>query len=176
MTININDISQGLPGLTTTSGKHLFEACIVCLTRQNHNHNGTKLSVYGDKQIDFTLTWDNIFDDQLDRTWADQFYATEHGAVCLAILLALKLTDYTIIEKSARKNGFDYWLGQKEDVLFQKKARLEISGIFSGTEKEINTRYKVKVKQTNQSDSLNLTAFIGIVEFSKPIANFGTKK
>ena len=109
MKININDISQGLPGLTATSGKHLFEACVVCLNRQNHNHNGTKLSVYGDKKIDFTLTWDNIFDDQLDRTWADQFYATEHGAVCLAILLALKLTDYTIIEKSARKNGFDYY-------------------------------------------------------------------
>jgi len=176
MTININDIYQGLPGLTTTSGKHLFEACIVCLTRQNHNSNGTKLSVYGDKQIDFTLTWDNIFDEQLDRTWADQFYATEHGAVCLVILLALKLTDYTIIEKSARKNGFDYWLGQKEDILFQKKARLEISGIFSGTEKDVNARYKVKVKQTNQSDTLNLTDYIGIVEFSKPIANFGTKK
>ncbi len=176
MTININDISQGLPGLTTTSGKHLFEACVVCLTRQNHNHRGTKLSVYGDKKIDFTLIWDNVFDDQLDRTWADQFYATEHGAVCLAILLALKLTDYTIIEKSARENGFDYWLGQKDDILFQKKARLEISGIFSGTEKEINTRYKVKVKQTNQSDGLNLHAYIGIVEFSNPIANFGVKK
>jgi len=176
MKININDISQSLPGLTATSGKHLFEACVVCLNRQNHNGNGTKLSVYGDKQIDFILTWDNIFDEQLDRTWADQFYATEHGAVCLAILLALKLTDYTIIEKSARKNGFDYWLGQKDDILFQKKARLEISGIFSGTEKEINTRYKVKVKQTNQSDTLKLIAYIGIVEFSKPIANFGAKK
>jgi len=94
----------------------------------------------------------------------------------LAILLALKLTDYTIIEKSARKNGFDYWLGQKGDILFQKKARLEISGIFKGAVKDVNARYKVKVKQTNQSDSLNLPAYVGIVEFSNPTANFGVKK
>ena len=122
------------------------------------------------------LVWDNIFDEQLDRTWADQFYATEHGAVCLAILIALKMTNYTIIEKSARKNGFDYWLGEKDDILFQKKARLEVSGIFKGTEKDVNKRYKIKVIQTNQSDLLKIPAYIGIVEFSNPIANFGIKK
>jgi hypothetical protein len=176
MTIDIREIVQGLPGLSIVSGQHLYESCVVCLSRSNHKYVGTTLGVYGDSKIDCTITWDNIFDNQLDRTWGDQFYATEHGAVCIAILLALKLTKYTIIEKSARKNGFDYWLGEKGDILFQKKARLEISGIFKGTEKEVNTRYKVKVKQTNQSDSLNLPAYIGIVEFSNPITNFGAKK
>jgi len=176
MTIDIHEISQGLPGLSKVSGQHLYESCVVCLTRHKHNNLGTSINIYGDKEINCSLIWDNIYNEQLDRTWADQFYATEHGAVCLAILLALKLTDFTIIEKSARKNGFDYWLGQKGDFLFQKKARLEISGIFKGAEKDVNARYKVKVKQTNQSDSLNLPAYVGIVEFSKPIANFGTKK
>ncbi len=176
MTIDINEIAQGLPGLSKTSGQHLYEGCVVCLTRHKHSNLGTNLNVYGDNVITYKLTWGNIYDDQLDKTWADQFYATEHGAVCLAILLALKLTEFTIIEKSARRNGFDYWLGQKGDILFQKKARLEISGIFKGAEKDVNARYKVKVKQTNQSDSLNLPAYVGIVEFSNPIANFGTKK
>jgi len=176
MTIDIQEIFQGLPGLSTTSGQHLYEGCVVCLTRQNHNSTGTDLNVYGDTTINYNLTWDNIFDDQLDRTWADQFYATEHGAVCLSILLALKLTNFTIIEKSARKNGFDYWLGEKGDILFQKKARLEVSGIFNGSTKDVNARYKIKVKQTQQSDSLNLPAYIGIVEFRNPIANFGSKK
>src|SRR5688500_8083219 len=106
MTLNLNDITQGLPGLTPAIGQHLFESCVVCLTRQNHDHKGTRFRVYGDQKIDFTLTWNDIFSDQLERSWADQFYATEHGAVCLAILLALKMTDYTIVEKSARKNGF----------------------------------------------------------------------
>jgi len=83
--------------------------------------------------------------------------------VCIAILLALKLTDYTIVEKSARKNGFDYWLGKKDDILFQKKARLEISGIFNGSEKDINKRYNVKVKQTEQSDALKIPAYIALL-------------
>jgi hypothetical protein len=176
MTIDIREIVQGLPGLTPASGQHLYEACVVCLTRQNHNPTETSFGVYGDNKINYNLIWENIFDEQLDRTWADQFYATEHGAVCLAILLALKLTNYTIIERSARKNGFDYWLGEKGDFLFQKMARLEISGIFTGSETDVNARYKVKIRQTNQSDSLNIPAYIGIVEFSHPFANFGAKK
>lgn len=176
MKLDIKEIAQGLPGLSKASGQHLYEGYVVCLTRQTHKYSGTSLQVYGDTKIDYNLIWDNIFDDQLDKTWADQFYATEHGAICLAVMLALKLTDFTIIERSARKNGFDYWLGKKGDILFQKKARLEISGIFNGSEKEVNARYKVKIKQTNQSDSLNLPAYIAIVEFSNPIVNFGIKK
>ncbi|MBN7810181.1 hypothetical protein J0A68_04380 [Algoriphagus sp. H41] len=176
MTIDLKEISNGLPGLSKVSGQHLFESCVVCLTRQSHSNTGTTIEVKGDTTVTTTLIWDNIFDDQLDRTWKDQFYATEHGAVCIAILLALKLTEYTIIEKSARKNGFDYWLGDNDDILFQKKARLEISGIFQGTEKDVKKRYDVKVKQTQQSDALKIPAYIGIVEFSNPIANWGSKK
>jgi len=33
----------------------------------------------------------------------------------------------------------------------------------------------MRVKQTEQSDALKIPAYIGIVEFSKPIANFGAK-
>ncbi|MCW5198403.1 hypothetical protein VU07_01785 [Desulfobulbus sp. F4] len=176
MILNIKDICQGLPGLSKTSGAHLFEGCVVCLSRHNHNPAGTTFSIYGDEEINYQITWENIFDDQLNRTWNDQVYATEHGAVCLAILIALKMTRYTIIEKSPRMNGFDYWLGDKNDIPFQKKARLEISGIFRGTEQDVNKRYRVKIKQTDQSDSLGLPAYIGIVEFSNPMANFGIKK
>jgi hypothetical protein len=176
MKIDLKEIYNGLPGLSKVSGRHLYEGCIVCLSRQNHNSSGTFLELIGDQNIITALTWDNIFDDQLDRTWKDQFYATEHGAVCISILIALKLTDYTIIEKSVRKNGFDYWLGEKDDILFQKKARLEVSGIFNGTDKDVSKRFKVKIKQTDQSDSLKIPAYIGVVEFSKPIANFGIKK
>jgi hypothetical protein len=176
MILDIHEITSGFPGLTVRSGEHLYEACIVCLTRQNHSYKDTKFTIYGDANIDYTLTWEDICDDQLERTWSDQIYATEHGAVCLAILLALKLTKFTVIEKSARQNGFDYWLGEKSDGLFQHKARLEVSGIFTGNQQEVNTRYKVKIKQTDQSDGLNLPAYIGIVEFSNPIAKFGEKK
>ncbi len=175
MTINVNEICDGLPGITPISGKHLFEACVVCLTRQNHSFEGTKLAVSFDKQFEMTMTWDNIFNEQLDRTWKDQEYTTEHGAVCLAILTALKLTDFTVIERAVKKTGIDYWLGKKGDLLFQIKARLEISGIFNGSENEIYCRYNFKIKQTKQSDKSQLPAFIGIVEFNKPFIKFGEK-
>ncbi|TLV00490.1 hypothetical protein [Dyadobacter luticola] len=174
--MNIQTILDGLPGLSKTSASHLYEGCVVCLARHNHSYKGTQLALQGDATEEISLAWNNIFDDQLDRTWADQFYATEHGAVCLAILIALRLTDYTIVEKSARKNGFDYWLGKKDDILFQRKARLEISGIFKGKESDMLARHKVKIKQTNPSDNLLLPAYVGIVEFSKPMAIFGVKK
>jgi hypothetical protein len=176
MIVNISDITSGLPGITSVTGEHLYEGCIVCLARQNHSSKGTKLLVSGDVTKNITLVWTDIYTEQLERTWADQFYATEHGAVCIAILLALKLTNYTVIEKSARKNGFDYWLGNKDDMLFQHKARLEISGIFEGGGKEINRRYTIKLQQTNLSDSSGLPAYIGIVEFSRPTAKFGEKR
>lgn len=176
MTIDLKEIYSGLPGLSKVSGQHLYEGCVVCLSRQNHSYSGTSMELIGDNNLIANLIWENIFDDQLDRTWKDQFYATEHGAVCISILIALKLTNYTIIEKSARKNGFDYWLGEKGDLLFQRKARLEVSGIFNGTDKDVSKRFKVKIKQTDQSDSLKIPAYVGIVEFSKPITNFGIKK
>ena len=53
---------------------------------------------------------------------------------------------------------------------------MEVSGIFNGGEKDINQRYKVKVRQTDLSDSLKIPAYIGIVEFSRPITKFEKKK
>jgi hypothetical protein len=47
----------------------------------------------------------------------------------------LELTDYTIVERACKGTGFDYWLGDEDDDLFQWKARLEISGILKGTKK-----------------------------------------
>lgn len=57
-----------------------------------------------------------------------------------------------------------------------KSARLEVSGIFKGGQKPLETRFKKKIKQTNQSDSINIPAYISIVEFSTPIAKFAQKK
>ncbi|TAE25961.1 MAG: hypothetical protein EAZ92_11415 [Candidatus Kapaibacterium sp.] len=176
MILNINDIKNGLPGITPVAGAFLHEGCVVCLAHQNHNGAGTTFPVSGDAAKNYTLVWTDIYSEELDRAWKDQIDATEYGAVCLAVLLALKLTKYTIIEKSVRKTGFDYWLGDKDDILFQKKARLEISGIFQGNKTELNRRYNIKLQQTNLSDNLRLPAYIGVVEFGRPTAKFGEKK
>lgn len=176
MTINVNEICNELPGLTSVAGRYLFEACAVCLKRQNHSSSGTTLFFSGDAKIEMNMTWDDIYNENVDKTWKDQEYATEHGAVCLSILTVLKLTEYTVVERSRKKTGFDYWLGSKDDKLFQNKARLEVSGIFNGSESDIKRRYQVKIKQTDQSDSMKIPAFVGVVEFSRPHIMFGMKK
>ena len=90
-------------------------------------------------------------------------------------MLAKTLTQYTIIERSRKGTGVDYWLGASDDVLFQRKARLEVSGIFKGNEKDVARRFAEKVMQTASSDSTELPVFISVVEFGTPMANFNKR-
>jgi hypothetical protein len=88
----------------------------------------------------------------------------------VAILLVDSLTEYHIVERSFKGTGFDYWLGPKKSRLFQKAARLEVSGIREGSTNAIDKRIREKVAQTKQSDVLNLPAFVVVVEFGTPTA------
>jgi hypothetical protein len=122
-----------------------------------------------------TLVWSNTNDDQMDRSWKDQQVATEHGAICLGVLIAMDNTPYTIIERSTKTTGVDYWLGVEENSMWQRKARLEVSGIFTGANK-VNPRFRTKIKQTKQSDNTGLPVYICVVEFGTPLAKFGEIK
>ena len=64
-----------------------------------------------------------------------------------------------------------FWLGSKnfQAPYLQKKARLEVSGILCGTDGVINSRIKLKLKQTERSDG-TLPAYIVVVEFGYPKA------
>ncbi len=110
---------------------------------------------------------------QIRLAWKDLQEATEHGAVCVAIILIINKTKYTVIERAVKKTGIDYWLGEKDktenDLPFNKSARLEVSGILQGNNKHIQKRLNLKLDQTKQSDSTKLPKFIAIVEFSKPL-------
>lgn len=175
--IVLEDITKGYPGLTVDSGKTLLEACIVTLYRSNHK-TGIELQISGIAKKGEKLFWEKEFTSQIDRTWKDQIEATELAAVCISILLALKLTQYTVIERSVLGTGFDYWLGNETQNpdLFDKKARLEISGILKGDDKTIDKRTNGKIKQTKQSSGTLLPAYISVVEFSKPKSKFVMRK
>jgi hypothetical protein len=173
--LNLSDIKDGFPGITPILGATCYEACMVCLHRNNHA-DGVLLELHGDNKATISLVWEDHFDDQTDRAWQDQEYTTEHGAICISVMLIKKCTDYTIIERSRKSTGFDYWLGKKDEIPFQNSARLEISGIFKETEQNtIGKRLKIKKKQTNQSDETRLPAYISIIEFGKPQAIFAKK-
>ena len=102
------------------------------------------------------------------RCWADLEFTTEQGAYGIAAVLMPTLTGLRFLERTRKGTGFDYWLGSEDDLLFQKKARLEVSGLRKGDEPEIRSRVKRKKEQTKRSDGVALPAYILIVEFGKP--------
>ena len=176
--INIDILKKGLPGITEIMGSNLVEACVVCLHRSNHLSKKTKLRVRGDIDKSFVLNWEHVYTDQVDRCWMDQEEATEFGAAGISILIVMELTNLVVLERSMKGTGFDYWLGDPEsdDILFQKKARLEVSGIFRGNDGTIISRVKDKLEQMQQSDHFNIPGYVSVIEFSSPIAAFKSKR
>ena len=149
-------------------------AAAVCLEENNFKGN-TELIVDYTKPALCNISWKCV-NQQVKDFHNDLNYAAEQGAYCIAFLLIHKLTDYKVIRQAKRKTGFDYWLGEKdEEYPFTNKARLEVSGLLKGNKNQINSRIKIKKKQTEQSDKLNLPAFVIITEFSKPISKIELK-
>jgi hypothetical protein len=54
--------------------------------------------------------------------------------------------------------------------VFQRAARLEVSGILDGDESKIVTRLNQKKLQTERTDNTRLPAYVAIVEFRLPEA------
>ncbi|MBR6276858.1 MAG: hypothetical protein IKR31_08030 [Prevotella sp.] len=172
--MDITDIRKGLPGISSIAAQQLYETFEVCMHVSKHPED-VKLVVEGDVQKVVDIHWQDEYNDQKERTYADMQYTTEHGAICLSVMLTTSFTPYTIIERSRKGTGFDYWLGDKNSILFQKKARLEVSGILNGDDAVMKSRHASKVMQTDKSDNLHLPAYISVIEFSRPKALF-TKK
>ena len=157
-----------MPGISPGFGSSLAEAGAVCFDNQKHQE-GVAITISGDFQGEYPVFWQTI-DDQMRRCWNDAEEATEHGAYGVAILLIVTLTEYTVIQRSSKTTGFDYWLGKKDDdgLPFIKEARLEVSGIRNGAESTVNSRVNQKLLQVSPTDETKLPAYIVVVEFSKP--------
>jgi hypothetical protein len=84
----------------------------------------------------------------------------------------VQLTGFPRVERSVKGTGVDYWLSGDLDQhgIFQRAARLEVSGILDGDESKIVTRLKQKSLQTERTDKTCLPAYVAIVEFGSPEA------
>jgi len=169
--LHFNHLAEKFPHIPPECGSALEQAIAVCLESQGHR-SGCLMTVEGEFQGNCQLIWNLSLSEAMRRFWSDLVEATEQGAYGLAILLLRANTSMTIIERSRRGTGFDWWLGTEDD-LFQKKARLEISGILTGSPRRINSRYKAKSVQAERSASTGLPDFVVIIEFSSPHAKVG---
>ncbi len=145
------------------------EACKVCLEQQHHR-SGVELGVEGVAEQSFQLVWQTPITEEIRRSWEDAEEATEEGACALAFWVVLEMHDLTVIRRSRKSTGFDYWLARRDEQLFQDAARLEISGIRQGTNAAIKNRVRERGRQTQQSDKAlsHLPAYVVVVEFSQP--------
>jgi hypothetical protein len=175
--INLDILQEGFPAISKAIGRYLAEAGAFCMESNGHK-SGLTLKVKrlkGDK-LQGGLSWSNIIDQQTARAWNDTQEATEYGATAIAIALLQCLSGYTIIERSFKGTGFDYWLGTgeyDENLLpfMQRAARLEISGIWK--ERKGNTlrrRLKQKIKQVEEANYSDVPVVVIVVEFGTPKA------
>ena len=145
----------------------------VCLESQGHTP-GRQLTVRGSIQNSYTLDWPTV-SAQVRRTWADSIEATELAAEGIAISLLREETGYVTIERAALGTRIDRWLGNAGDApYFQRKARLETSGILHGGEGDIRRRLRERTERLNLTDN-PLPAYVVVVEFSRPLAEVETR-
>jgi len=169
--LDLNELRQGMPAITPAFGETLAEAAGVCLESQGHIQ-GVELRVIGYASNLYILYWPTITD-QTRRTRNDLQESTEFGATAIAVLLSKKEIGYSVIERSVKGTGIDYWLGDDGEPPFQNKARLEISGILKASgnnaERAVKARVNQKLRQTERSDG-SLPAYVIVVEFGSPLA------
>ena len=187
--LNLTELhSDDIPGVDRPKANDLAMAAAVCLEAQRHQP-GVQLTVRWMSGSRYRLTWPAVTA-QSRRSRADALEATEDGAAGIAILLTIREIGYTVVLRSYKTTGFDYWLGDRdasnvtlaermattelqhllEDDALIVRVRMEVSGILQGNVSQIRARSNQKVIQTAQSASSGLPAYVIVVEFGSPIA------
>jgi hypothetical protein len=162
-------LKAGQLGLSPVYGSFLAEAAAYCLFRNHHNSPGSLVFIHELSEIT-TLLWSEV-GAGLDSTWADLKEAAEYGAYAVAIVVCVEVSKILRVTRCAQSGtGIDIWLTDSTDDrgIFQRSARLEVSGIFNGDKNAINARLREKLAQTKASDHTLLPAYVAIVEFGSP--------
>jgi hypothetical protein len=176
ITFDFESLSSGKLGISPSYGRFLAEAASYCFFLNRHS-NPLHLLVSGDACGSGDLTWAEI-DESHSKTWADSQEATEYGAYGVAVIVAIQMTGIPYVERAAKLTGIDYWLGTGSDEcgVFQRTARLEVSGILNGGQPEIKARLKSKLAQAQRSDNTSFAAYAAIIEFGSPEARLVERK
>jgi hypothetical protein len=165
---DLSSLEKGLPGVTPLLAMAYAEAAAICLEHNKHV-NTFQLHITGDHTDGPMMTSVKVTA-QMRRCHADLQEATEFGACAIAFLIVRECTKHTVIERSFKGTGFDYWLGEKGG-LFQKKAKLEVSGILKGTPKKVDQRLREKTSQS-KTGGIKVPGVVVVVEFGRPEGRF----
>ena len=167
-------MDPGNSGLLDSLAGYMGACAAVCLDKAQHQ-SGVPMPVEGDYSAVFRLSWEPLTEKH-HRTCADIQEATEYGAYGVALLVVRETTGKTVLERSAKGPGFDFWIGDEEhaELPFHGLTRLVVSGILSGDSKDVKSRAQMKKTQVSPSDDQG-PAFIAIVEFGRPVTRLERK-
>lgn len=170
-TLFLDNIKSGHSGITATEGAVLVENAVVAMHKAQHK-SPLSMTLSGMNTQPCNIEWNTNVSEQMLRTHADEEVNTERAAVCMSVLLTKELTGLTILQRSCKGTGFDYWLSDNDTSYFPK-AILEVSGIASETQgNTLSRRIEVKKQQIEKSKDLGLPGYISIIEFSTPKAYY----
>jgi hypothetical protein len=167
--IVLENIKSLVPFMSDSWAAARCEAAAFCLEHNTHKA-GISMNSHVPGNPTYLLYWSLIIDKKIKNTFNDTQVATEEGAEGMAALFVNELTPYQIIRRSAKTTGIDYYLGYKSDskLIYQDSARLEVSGLLSGSDSEFKRRVKVKKEQTLASQGSGLPAYVAVTDFGKP--------
>jgi hypothetical protein len=161
----LSSLAEGALGVTPAFGLFMAEAAAVCFDERGHR-SPVSLQIEGDLSAVFDVHLLEVTR-QMKNAHHDKEEATEYGACAIAALVLRDLVGLTILRRSKKGTGFDYWLAPEDSPLFRNASRLEVSGIRRGGEREIRARVRAKERQIAQS-SLSLPVYLAVVEFGAP--------
>lgn len=172
--LTLEVLKAGMPGVTRPQAETHIEACMVCFKDRSHE-TGVAIALSGvPGNIALPVVWVGDVTRQVMRGHGDLQDATENGACAIAFLLIREFTEYTVVERTWKGPGFDYWTGfedeGEDEVIYC--ARLEVSGIkHSPDQAYYQRRIREKIEQTKVSDHLGYPAYVVVVDFGQPKAH-----
>jgi hypothetical protein len=174
ITFTIEELKEIAKQISEAQCDVFSEYCIVALESSGHN-TGCILKVTGQKVVKFRLLWNKVFK---RAGYKEGRTITGKAAEAISFFLTKELTEYSIFEEAPIGPGFDFWLGYKEtdarhDPLNFMQARLEIAGMKKEDKSHtLRGLAEIKKRQTEASDSMNLPAYVSVVEMATPKALF----
>ncbi len=183
--LNIQYVHSNIPGITEAIARYLHEAFQVCLEYHRHTP-GTLLLLDGNlaPSQSLSLIWKQSIPENAPQAHADLQDSTEDGAVALAILLITDYTEYTVVSRAPKGEGFDYFLLPKNQLAsFQNSLNflssthhLEVSGILKETKNNSRIQRLQEKRQRFQKYGTNGINLVIIVAFDTPVATMESLK
>lgn len=169
--LNLDTLKSKLPGITEGQGYFLWEAVVLCLEANGHQ-SGVTLIVTGKFEEQFQIQWTGKTTPEMRQSWGDAKEATEYGAMALAVLIILDLTNFVVSGRSRQGTRVDYFLVSEtlSNTPFpEPEAALEVSGILKQSRgNTISMRINDKIKRLEQSGIKNLPTYVIVTAFGKP--------